>query len=140
MAGAPGAGGTAAAMGGGLASRVRFVRSPAAVARQERVLYIDVAKLDRELAKDRNFHVGPGGTGAAIKGRYQEARAFLERAARDGTKVHMTRLHVDKDGRPSIGDGRHRFAVLRDSGARVIPVTVPRGKTYERARRLFGAR
>jgi hypothetical protein len=139
-----GGAGAATAMGvpgsfqgrGGLASRLNFVKPPG---HDLSVVHIDVAKLDANLAATPSFHVGPGGVGAsAIGGRYAEAHRFLTEAARSGKPVYMTRIYVDKQGDASISDGRHRFAVLRDTGATTIPVVVPRSNAA-RVRRLYGA-
>lgn len=122
--------------GGGLAARINFVKPPGSGLS---VVRVDVAKLETSLAGTPSFHVGAGGTGpSAIAGRYPEARRFLADAATTGKPVHMTRVYVDKQGDVSISDGRHRFAVLRDSGATTIPVAVPRSNAAK-LRRLFGA-
>jgi hypothetical protein len=121
---------------GGLASRLNFVKPPG---HDLSVVQIDVAKLDANLATTPSFHVGPGGVGAsAIGGRYAEAHRFLTDAARSGKPVYMTRIYVDKQGDASISDGRHRFAVLRDTRATTIPVVVPRSNAA-RVKRLYGA-
>jgi hypothetical protein len=139
--GGGGGGGVAAPVGsttgaGGLASRINFVKPPG---HDLSVVQVDVARLDANLAATPSFHVGPGGVGAsAIGGRYAEAHRFLTEAARTGKPVYMTRIYVDKQGDASISDGRHRFAVLRDTGATTIPVVVPRSNAA-RVRRLYGA-
>jgi hypothetical protein len=121
---------------GGLASQINFVKLPGA---GRTIVQVSVAKLEASLGKRPSFHVGTGGSGqAAIAGRYPEAQRFLTNAAVTGQPVHMPRIYVDRTGQASIGDGRHRFAVLRDSGATTIPVAVERGNA-DRVRRLFGA-
>jgi hypothetical protein len=40
--------------------------------------------------------------------------------------VQASRVELDRHGRVSFRDGRHRFAVLRDQGAERVGVMVPR--------------
>jgi ParB-like chromosome segregation protein Spo0J len=47
-------------------------------------------------------------------------------------------LGLAKDGTPTVIDGRHRLAAMRDAGVRLVPVTVPRAAA-RRFRELFGA-
>jgi hypothetical protein len=122
---------------GGLAEGVQFNRTPAQASRRDVLVSADVAKLDAALAMDAGFHVGPNGTGAAVPGRYAEARRFLEKAQAEGESVLAAEIALLDDGTPSVVDGRHRLAVLRDSGATVVPVVVSRGQS-RRFRRLFG--
>jgi hypothetical protein len=120
---------------GGLADGVRFVKPDGAGLV---VVLTDVAKLEAALSRDALFHVGRGGSGAAIPGRYPEATRFLTRARSEGIAVVMPKGGIDPAGAPYIEDGRHRLAVLRDSGAVAVPIAVPRGEAA-RFRRRFGA-
>jgi hypothetical protein len=99
---------------------------------------VDVGKVDAALARDAGYHVGPGGTGAAIGGRYGEFQRFLARAKAEDVAIEQPRAVIDRAGEISLPDGRHRFAVLRDLGARMIPVSVRRS-IAARLRRLYGA-
>lgn len=126
---------------GGLAEGITFSRPE--VAQQNpryHVVLVDVAKFDRSLAGDPTSYVGPGGVGPTSKpGAYANAKAFILRAKERGTQVDMPRVHFDarRPGEVGIGDGRHRWAVLRDEGAKTIPVTVSRGEVAA-IRRKFG--
>jgi hypothetical protein len=113
---------------GGLAGELKFVRTEAQVARKDVLVLVDVARFDASLEADPGgFHVGPGGVGpSAIKGRYSEALHFLEKSAIEGTTVNAIEANVGKDGQAYIDDGRHRFAVIRDSGSTAVPVAVPK--------------
>lgn len=125
---------------GGLAEGLVFARPPGAEdGRRYTVVLADVRRLETTLARDIGFHVGAGGSGAGIAGRYAEARRFLERARAGRVPVHMPRLALAdrRTGEVAITDGRHRFAVLRDAGATALPVVVPRGDA-ERFRALYG--
>jgi predicted RNA methylase len=83
-----------------------------------KLVLVDAAKFDAAWARDKTFYVGPGGTGAAIEGRYQEFEKFI--ATHDSIKASW--VDVDAQGRVSFGDGRHRLAVLRDAGLTALPV------------------
>ena len=87
---------------------------------------VDVANLDAELAKDQGFYVGPGGTAAAIVGRYEEFGRFAAKAEKEGIAIEQPRMGLDVAGQGFIGNGRHRWAWLRDRGFRSIPVSVPK--------------
>lgn len=68
----------------------------------------------------REFYVGPGGTGAAIGDRYQRFGEFAATAE----SIEAPTVSVDANGRVSFGNGRHRWAYMRDSGAQSIPVAM----------------
>ena len=118
---------------------VRFVPAPAARGNPSyQTVVIDVAKVAADLALSPGQYVGPGGTGAAIGGRYEEFERFLARAREKGIAIEMPRMYLAADtGRIDIGDGRHRFAVFRDLGATWLPVSVRR-KEAEEIRRRYG--
>ncbi|MGZ6045671.1 MAG: hypothetical protein ACXWNW_14175 [Isosphaeraceae bacterium] len=112
---------------GGIAEGLAFDRSERATNRKDVLIKADVARVEESLAKDTGFHVGQGGKGeSAVKGRYEQAREFIEKAKADGTPVNAIELSLGKDDGLHVEDGRHRFAVLRDLGATLIPVAVPK--------------
>lgn len=85
------------------------------------VVWIDVRALDASWAPSSE-RVGPGGTGAAIEGRYEKFGTWLH-ASR--VAVHMPFVGFDGEGPDApvvFTDGRHRFAWLRDRGLRRMPV------------------
>lgn len=115
---------------------VRFKPSYAAKLHKDVTVIVDPAKLDAALAADSNFYVAKGGTGAAIAGRYQAFQGFLAKARATFGKakqiaIEMARMALDVFGGVNVRDGRHRFAVLRDEGAKAIPVSVPRADAVE---------
>lgn len=114
---------------GGLAEGVTFIPAPYAKNRREVIVLVDVAKLDSAMAKNRIHYVGPGGTGETAKrGVYEQARKFIEKSRDEGKAVHIPMVHPNAStGEPEIGDGRHRWAALRDSGATVLPITASKG-------------
>lgn len=91
------------------------------------VVWISIPKLDDAWSGSDEDYVGPGGTGAAIDGRYDQ---FGEWLLSSGKPVEMPMVCLDHR---QIGfiDGRHRFAWLRDHGARVMPVQVPLNQADE---------
>lgn len=139
MGGRSGAGGG----GGGGSSRtfggIKFSRDYVSNHSGYRTVVIDVRKFDRALAKDKGTHVGKGGSGAAIGGRYANAKAFITQAKANGTAVEMPRVSIDRQGNPSITDGRHRFAALRDIGLKAMPVAIHKGEAKQ-LERAFGAK
>jgi hypothetical protein len=99
---------------------------------------VDVAALDAALARSPTAHVGPGGEGASAKpGAYDRFVEFLEKARAEGIAVETPRLSLDDEGRPVLGDGRHRFAVFRDMGVTLLPVTVRKAE-FADVRDRFG--
>lgn len=116
-----------------------FVKSPGASLQNEEVVYVSVSKLDKAWeAGGKTFYVPPGGGGGEIKGRREGFRQFQKN--NPDKPIQMSRVTVTKEGTVGFQDGRHRFSVFRDSGKRVIPVTVSRGADAERLKRLAGAK
>ncbi len=118
---------------------VRFVPSEGADNADDATVIADVAALEASLAKDAGSHVGPGGTGAAISGRYAEFQRFLAKARAESIPVEMPRMGLDADGNATVINGRHRFAVLRDEGVTALPVSVDKDAA-RKFKRKFGAK
>ena len=117
---------------------VRF--EPAEIARDNpefTTVVVDVAKIDASLRRDPESHVGPGGTGAAIGGRYEEFERFLAKAKAGKTPIQQPQGGLTEDGEFTLIDGRHRFAVFRDQGAEAIPVSV-RKSDAAKIRKRYG--
>jgi hypothetical protein len=91
----------------------------------------DVAKLDEKFAGEKDFYVGKGGTGASIAGRYDRFGKWIETA----DSVEAPSIFVRKDGTVGFGNGRHRYAWLRDQGLDKITVATDKESIAE-ARRL----
>lgn len=94
--------------------------------------------LDASWSKDHGFYVSPNGGGAAIGNRYQTFGEWLKK----GEPVEMPEVSYNesleyKGGGVSFGNGRHRFAWLRDHGVKKIPVCVPEEQT-QKINELFG--
>jgi hypothetical protein len=98
---------------------------------RRQIVWVDPRKLDADWEGDTGFWIAPLGKGAAIKGRYPD---FLEWVTA-GILVEPSRLslrhspsHLGRRGdfyTVIFGDGRHRFAAMRDMGVPAVPVLVP---------------
>jgi hypothetical protein len=97
----------------------------------------DVAKVEAAYSRDATFYVGRGGQGG-IDDRYQRFGEFLDQSIALGRPIEQPRVGLGPGGTVMFGDGRHRWAVVRDRGATTIPVSVRRSEAAE-FRRLFGA-
>lgn len=82
---------------------------------------VKVSDLDRAWKTDRITK------DTGIGDRYKEAEKFLK----THTKVNMSEVTVNKDGSIVFTDGRHRFAVLRDSGRETIKVVMRSSKNWK---------
>jgi hypothetical protein len=84
------------------------------------VVWVSIPKLDRSW-KHGVYYVGKYARGneTASRSKYERFGEFV----RKGQPVEMPHIAIG-DGHVSFTDGRHRFAWLRDHGARAIPVTV----------------
>lgn len=117
---------------------VSFIPSPGAKRQRYATVVVSVSKLEAELAKDIEFHVGPGGVGPSAKpGAYERFQEFLLKAKLSGEPIEMPRVEFDVSDQVFISDGRHRWAVLRDQGAQFLPITVPR-KQAKKFKTRFG--
>jgi hypothetical protein len=100
-----------------------FSYQPKHPRRGDVLVSIDVAKVEASYSQDREFYVGPGGSGSAIGNRYDRFIQWLEDNPNTPIDPSLIGLGPSKDIR--FGDGRHRWAVLRDSGVKNIAVIVP---------------
>jgi hypothetical protein len=119
---------------------VAFVPPENADPSEYKTVVVSVAKVDADLAKDPDKYVGRGGEGAGIAGRYANFREFLARARERHEPIEQPRASLAVDtGRIAISDGRHRFAVFRDEGQALLPLTVPKDEAAK-IRRMYGAK
>lgn len=98
-----------------------------------RLVTVDVAKLNRAWRHPNTNYIDHDGSGATT-----EKMAFWKRwlDERPDRSMEAPTVHLSDSNRISFYDGRHRFAVLRDRGYRVIKVAVDRRQTNS-MRRLF---
>ena len=66
---------------------------------------------------------------------------IIERAVKDGAILKMPHIGLNVEDPDPIGftDGRHRFAWMRDHGARAMPVTIDKSDVTA-ARKMIGSR
>lgn len=82
---------------------------------------IDTDKIEKSFSKNKDYYISKGGGGAAIGKRYDRFKEFLHSKPKE---VHASSLHIDDSGEVHFNNGRHRYAVLRDSGVKHIPVSL----------------
>lgn len=87
------------------------------------VVELDIAKIDADWSKDaKSTYIGKGGTHNPKRGCYQGFVDFLG----SGETIKMPYIYYnDWTQCIQFGNGRHRFAVLRDMGLKKIPALVP---------------
>ena len=101
----------------------RMVLSPSGENREEFLQKIDATKLDVELKKNPEMHVGyKGKNGSRLK--YDRFKTFLKTNQEIRSPIIYLRKLPSGEIETHIYDGRHRFAVLRDMGIKQIPVTI----------------
>ena len=100
----------------------------------EVVVWIDPIKLDASWKKDTNFYIGHNGSGNAIGKRYENFGEWLKQ----GKPVEMPEVGFGYNDTVSFGNGRHRFAWMRDHGATAIPVLTDSNRSEE-FKKMFGA-
>ena len=90
--------------------------------------HINPDKFDEAFAKTDNY-VGENGKGGIGK-RYQQFGDFIKKA----DSMRASNVYVKENGTPVFGDGRHRYAYLRDHGLKRIPVSMDK-ESIERAKK-----
>jgi len=98
-----------------------------------KIVKVIVNKFDKEWSRDKNFYIGKGGSGNAIGGRYKMFKEIIEKPEDERKRwlgespegnIIVSSVDIDDIGRISFGNGRHRYAVLRDLGMKKIPVAM----------------
>ena len=77
-------------------------------------------KIEKSFSKNKDYYISKGG-GAAIGKRYDRFKEFLQSKP---NQIHASSIHIDDSGDVHFNNGRHRYAVLRDSGVTHIPVSL----------------
>jgi hypothetical protein len=96
----------------------------------EPVVWLDVLALESAWALTDGY-IGRGGEGSLHGDRYARVGAFIRSERR------LWYLHLNlKGGVPVFTDGRHRFAWLRDRGAKAVPFTTSQDEASDLARRF----
>ena len=90
-----------------------------------KLVWVDTEKFDALFKQDGEFYIGKGGVGR-IGDRYNRFIEFLDTGEEKGFfPIQSPLVHLSfMDGRWKImfTNGRHRYAVFRDMGAKAIPV------------------
>lgn len=81
-------------------------------------IWVDTAKLDRLWQRAADAYIGSGGSEHAIGDRYTRVGLWILA----GRPLKMLQIAVSEEGELSFIDGRHRFAWLRDHGAKSVQV------------------
>lgn len=100
---------------------------------KEVMVVVSTAKLDASWAKDSGFYIPANGGGAEIGGRRDGFKSFLA----TGATVEPSTVCLDEQGEVSFVDGRHRFSVLRDMGARQVVVAIHKSQAKKLAK-IYG--
>jgi hypothetical protein len=85
-----------------------------------KIEYVNTDKFENAFKKDETGYIGKGGTENAIGKRYQGVEEFLKTAP----SMRASEVHVRPNGSVVFGDGRHRYAFLRDQGLDKIPISM----------------
>lgn len=113
---------------------IRWISVPLAdgASPDERV-WISAAKFDASWKKNLEQYIGPGGSGAAIEGRYEKFGTWIGR----GEAVWIPWVGLES-GEICFTDGQHRFAWLRDHGVQSMPIDVD-PEIAEEMQKRFGS-
>lgn len=96
------------------------VLSKQSVRHSDELVWVDTAKADAAWRTDPSMYIPPGGTKNTIRDRYPRAQQFLSTSP----TFDVSEVSVYPNGDMAFGDGRHRFASLRDAGHTAIPVAM----------------
>lgn len=111
--------------------KLSFVQPRRAELAGDQMVLVNVPKFDASYSKDEGFYIAPGGEGA-MRGRRTGFERFLEK----GEPIETSEVVVDDRGGVSFINGRHRYSVLRDKGAQLLPVSM--GPDSVKNARKFG--
>jgi hypothetical protein len=92
---------------------------PSEAKQGNKIVNVDPAAFDAQFAKNENFYVGKGGEGG-IGNRYDKFVDWIK----DAPSMNASNVSVSNNGSVMFGDGRHRYAGLRDLGVSSIPVSM----------------
>jgi len=80
---------------------------------------VNPSAFDEAFSKTSWQYVGEKGKDG-ISGRYEKFENYLK----DAKSIEASNVSVNKDGAVVFGDGRHRYAVLRDMGLDELPIVM----------------
>ena len=96
----------------------------------EKLVNVNVAQFEADFAKDKNFYVGEEGEGG-IGNRYEMFAKFVQTAP----SIEAPEVGIDSEGNVMFGNGRHRYAYMRDQGLTQIPMAMSQ-ESLENARKF----
>jgi hypothetical protein len=94
-----------------------------------KIVHVNPDTFDKAFQKSSWQYVGPKGEGG-IKDRYSRFADY----AKSAKSVNASNAGVNKEGVITFGDGRHRYAYMRDQGLDKIPMSMDK-QSIEHARR-----
>lgn len=102
----------------------RWIRPARSVKAGDEIVFVKASELDKAWRETENIvHVGPKGKGGSPN-KYDRFISWLKKDMLN----EMPEIAVGDHGQIAFRNGRHRFAVIRDSDPNaVIPVAVPKG-------------
>ena len=94
-----------------------------------KIVHVNPDTFDKAFQKSSWQYVGPKGEGG-IKDRYSRFADY----AKSAKSANASNAGVNKEGVITFGDGRHRYAYMRDQGLDKIPMSMDK-QSIEHARR-----
>jgi len=87
--------------------------------KENKIVNVNTDAFDNAFANTKWQYIGEGGEGG-IGDRYKTFANFIKTAK----SIEAPNVSVNKDGAIVFGDGRHRYAYLRDAGLKNIPLSM----------------
>jgi len=84
-----------------------------------KIAHVNPETFDNAFKKTEWQYVGKNGAGG-IKGRYENFANW----AKDAKSMYASNASINPKGIVTFGDGRHRYAYLRDEGIQKIPMSM----------------
>lgn len=104
-------------------------------ARNEILVNVKVDVVDKAFSRIKSFYIGKDGKGG-IGNRYERFGFYINGGVEDidgfelvhepHDEIESSEMYIDDKGMVSFDNGRHRWAWLRDHGAKTIPVSMPK--------------
>ena len=88
--------------------------------RGDQLVEVNTKPFEERFKQDESMYVGPKGTANAIKGRYPRFVEFSKTAP----SIEAPNVAVNENGQVVFGNGRHRYAYMRDQGLSKIPMSM----------------
>jgi len=102
----------------------KFILSRTSRSSRHIIVWIDVDKFEALWKKDE-LYVGPSGS-KGIGDRYKRFEEFWK----THDEIEVPEVYIGEDYSPStrvgFGNGRHRYAYMRDIGYKAIPMAMPK--------------